>query len=148
MNELSRLSPRPGSRKPRKRVGRGPGSGTGKTAGKGTKGQKARSSRIRPGFEGGQMPMIRRVPARGFRAFDPVQWSIVNLADLNDFDSGTEITPEVLATAGLIRKPTDLLKILGDGELSVKLSVKAHKFSRSAEAKIAAAGGKVEVIGG
>lgn len=148
MNELSRLSPRPGSRKPRKRVGRGPGSGTGKTAGKGTKGQKARSSRIRPGFEGGQMPMIRRVPARGFRAFDPVQWSIVNLADLNDFDAGTEITPEVLATAGLIRKPTDLLKILGDGELSVKLSVKAHKFSRSAEAKIAAAGGKVEVIGG
>lgn len=148
MNELSRLSPRPGSRKPRKRVGRGPGSGTGKTAGKGTKGQKARSSRIRPGFEGGQMPMIRRVPARGFRAFDPVQWSIVNLADLNDFDAGTEITPEVLATAGLIRKPTDLLKILGDGELSVKLSVKAHKFSKSAEAKIAAAGGKVEVIGG
>jgi large subunit ribosomal protein L15 len=148
MNELSRLSPRPGSRKPRKRVGRGPGSGTGKTAGKGTKGQKARTSRIRPGFEGGQMPMIRRVPARGFRAFDPVQWSIVNLADLNDFDAGTEITPEVLATAGLIRKPTDLLKILGDGELSVKLSVKAHKFSKSAEAKIAAAGGKVEVIGG
>lgn len=148
MNELSRLSPRPGSRKPRKRVGRGPGSGTGKTAGKGTKGQKARSSRIRPGFEGGQMPMIRRVPARGFRAFDPVQWSIVNIADLNDFDAGTEISPEVLATAGLIRKPTDLLKILGDGEITVGLSVKAHKFSKSAEAKIAAAGGKVEVIGG
>jgi large subunit ribosomal protein L15 len=148
MNELSRLSPVPGSRKNRKRVGRGPGSGTGKTAGRGTKGQKARSSRIRPGFEGGQMPMIRRVPIRGFRSFDPTLWSIVNVQDLNGFDAGTEITPEVLADAGLIRKPTDLLKILGTGDLSVKLNVKAHKFSKSAEAKIASAGGKAEVIGG
>lgn len=148
MNELSKLSPVPGSRKNRKRVGRGPGSGTGKTAGRGHKGQKARSSRIRPGFEGGQMPIIRRVPIRGFRAFDPTLWSIVNVQDLNAFPAGTEITPEVLADAGIIRKSSDLLKILGNGDLSVMLSIKAHKFSKSAEAKIAGAGGKAEVIGG
>jgi len=148
MNELSRLSPVPGSRKNRKRVGRGPGSGTGKTSGRGHKGQKARSSRIRPGFEGGQLPIIRRIPIRGFRPFDKTQWSIVNLADLNDFEAGTHISPEILAMAGIIRKPTDLLKILGDGELTVKLSITAHKFSKSAEAKITSAGGTVEVIGG
>jgi len=148
MNELSRLAPPPGSRKTRKRVGRGPGSGNGKTAGRGHKGQKARSSRIRPGFEGGQMPMIRRVPIRGFRPFDKTLWSIVNVEDLGRFEAGTVVTPELLAEAGVIRKASDLVKILGNGDLAVGVSVKAHKFSKAAEEKISAAGGSAEVIGG
>ncbi|MCB9732271.1 MAG: 50S ribosomal protein L15 [Deltaproteobacteria bacterium] len=149
MNELSNLRPVEGSRKARKRVGRGIGSGTGKTAGRGQKGQKARAaSKKKVGFEGGQMPIYRRLPARGFRPFDKTEWSIVNIVDLNEFDAGTAVTPELLAEWGFIRKPTDLVKILGDGELTKSLSVRAHKFSKTAEGKITAQGGSVEVIGG
>ena len=149
MNELSNLAPPAGARKPRKRVGRGPGSGTGKTAGRGQKGQKARASnKKKPGFEGGQMPLYRRLPARGFTPLDKQQWAIVNVVDLNEFDAGTEITPELLHSEGFIRKPTDAVKILGHGELEVAVNVRAHKFSKSAAAKIQAKGGSVEVIGG
>ena len=144
MNELSNLKPRPGAQKDRKRVGRGPGSGLGKTAGCGVKGQKARTSIIRPGFEGGQTPMIRRSPIRGMNAFDPVHYSIVNVADLNEFPAGTVVTAELLAEAGIIRKASDKVKVLGDGDLAVKLTVKAHKFSKAAEDKIKAKGGSAE----
>lgn len=148
MNELSKLSPRPGSRKDRKRVGRGPGSGLGKTAGRGVKGQKARSSRIRPGFEGGQSPMIRRVPVRGFNHYDPNPFAILNIADLEGFASGSEVTPEVLAEAGIIRKATQPVKLLGTGEVKASLKLRLHAFSKAAAEKITAAGGSVEVIGG
>jgi large subunit ribosomal protein L15 len=148
MNELSNLSPRPGSRKDRKRVGRGPGSGLGKTAGRGAKGQKARSSRIRPGFEGGQTPMIRRVPVRGFNHYDPNPFAILNVSDLSEFAAGSVITPEVLAEAGIIRKATLPVKLLGTGDVGVALVVKLHAFSKGAAEKIAGAGGSVEVIGG
>ncbi|MFO0746974.1 MAG: 50S ribosomal protein L15 [Myxococcota bacterium] len=144
MNELSRLSPRPGAHKDRKRVGRGPGSGLGKTAGRGSKGQKARTSIIRPGFEGGQTPLIRRSPIRGMNAFDPTHYALVNVIDLNEFAAGTVVTAEVLAEAGLIRKATDKVKVLGTGELKVKLTVKAHKFSKTAADKIKAKGGSAE----
>ena len=147
MNELSNLKPKAGSRKDRKRVGRGPGSGLGKTSGKGVKGQKARSSRIRPGFEGGQTPLIRRSPIRGFKG-SPNPYSIVNVSDLNDFPAGTEVTPELLAQVGFVRKPTALVKLLGTGDLSVKLVVRAHAVSKQAASKITGAGGSVEVIGG
>ncbi len=147
MNELKNLAPRPGAHKDRKRVGRGPGSGLGKTAGRGTKGQKARTSIIRPGFEGGQTPMIRRSPIRGF-SNDPfrVTYAIVNVADLNEFAAGTVVTPELLAESGLIRKASDSVKILGTGDLGVKLTVKAHKFSKGAEDKIKAKGGAAELL--
>ncbi|PIE65904.1 MAG: 50S ribosomal protein L15 [Deltaproteobacteria bacterium] len=149
MNELSNLRPPEGAHKSRKRIGRGPGSGNGKTAGRGQKGQKARAaSKKRPGFEGGQMPIYRRLPARGFRPMNKKVWAIVNVVDLNEFDAGTEITPELLHAEGFIRKATDAVKILGDGELTVALDVRAHKFSKSAEDKIKARGGNVEVIGG
>jgi large subunit ribosomal protein L15 len=147
MNELSNLKPKAGSRKDRKRVGRGPGSGLGKTAGRGVKGQKARSSRIRPGFEGGQTPLIRRSPIRGFKG-SPNPYSIVNVSDLNDFAAGTVVTPEVLAEAGLVRKANSLVKLLGTGDVSVKLILKVHACSKQAADKIAGAGGSVEVIGG
>lgn len=147
MNELKNLSPRPGSQKDRKRVGRGPGSGLGKTAGRGTKGQKARSSIIRPGYEGGQTPLIKRIPIRGFSndRFD-FNYAIVNVVDLNEFPAGTVVTPELLAETGLIRKASDPVKILGTGELGVKLTVKAHKFSKGAAEKIASKGGAAEVL--
>lgn len=141
MNELSKLAPRPGAQKDRKRVGRGPGSGLGKTAGRGVKGQKARTSIIRPGFEGGQTPMIRRTPIRGMNAFDPIHYSIVNVADLNEFAAGTVVTPALLAEHGIIRRAGDKVKVLGDGDLAVKLTVKAHKFSKAAEEKIKSKGG-------
>jgi len=149
MNELSNLKPPAGSRKNRKRVGRGPGSGTGKTAGRGQKGQNARSgSTKRAWFEGGQMPLQRRVPKGGFKPLNRVEWSVVNVSALGCFEAGEEVTPEAMASKGLIRKATDTVKILGDGEISVSLTVKAHKFSKSAETKLTAAGGSVEVIGG
>lgn len=148
MNELKNLSPRPGAHKNRKRVGRGPGSGSGKTAGRGTKGQHARTSIIRPGYEGGQTPLIKRIPIRGFSndRFD-VNYQIVNVVDLNEFPAGTVVTPEVLAESGLIRKADELVKILGSGDLGVKLTVKAHKFSKGAQDKIVAKGGAAEVLG-
>ncbi|MCB9728040.1 MAG: 50S ribosomal protein L15 [Deltaproteobacteria bacterium] len=149
MNELSRLKPPAGARRDRKRVGRGPGSGNGTTAGRGQKGQKARAASKKPvGFEGGQMPLQRRLPKRGFKPRQRTRYSTVNIVDLNFFDAGTEVTPDLLAAEGFIRKPTDLVKILGDGELDVKVSVKAHKFTASAEEKVKAKGGTIEVIGG
>ena len=149
MNELSNLKPPKGSRKARKRVGRGPGSGTGKTAGRGQKGQKARAaSKKKPGFEGGQMPLQRRLPKRGFTPINRNDYAIVNVAALNAFEAGTEVTPELLASSGMIRKARDKVKILGNGDLSVSVSLKAHKISQSAADKVNAAGGSFEVIGG
>jgi large subunit ribosomal protein L15 len=142
--KLHELSPAKGSRRSRKRVGRGPGSGTGKTAGRGHKGQKSRSGYSRRlGFEGGQMPLIRRVPKRGFTNIFRKEVAVVNLRDLSDFEG--EITPETLAERGLVRSGLPV-KVLGDGEVSSALSVKAHKFSQSARAKIEAAGGSCEEL--
>lgn len=149
MNELSTLSPPEGAHKKARRVGRGAGSGFGKTSGRGQKGQKARAgSKKRPGFEGGQMPLQRRLPKRGFTPHSRTRYSLVNVQDLDGFDAGTEVTPELLHANGFLRKVTDLVKILSDGDLSKKLSIKAHKFSKAAVAKIEAAGGTAEVIGG
>lgn len=145
--DLSQLKPAPGSTKNRKRIGRGPGSGTGKTAGKGHKGQKARSGgSIKPGFEGGQMPLQRRLPKRGFTAINKKDYNLINLRDLDCFDAETTISLELYGKAGLVKKMKDGIKILADGELSKALTVQAHKFSRAAVEKIEAAGGKAEVI--
>jgi large subunit ribosomal protein L15 len=129
------------------RKGRGIGSGLGKTAGRGHKGQKARSGGgVKPGFEGGQMPLIRRLPKRGFTNIFSKEYSLVNIRDLEVFDEGTVVSPELLKETGLIKKYNDGIKILGDGELTKKLTVQAHKFSKSAKEKIEAIGGKAEVI--
>ena len=145
--DLSNLRPAAGSTKNRKRIGRGQGSGTGKTAGKGHKGQNARSGGgVKAGFEGGQMPMSRRLPKRGFRPLDKKVFALVNLGDLEVFEAGSIVDFEALGQAGLVKKLRDGIKVLGDGELSKALTVKAHKFSKSAAAKIEAAGGKAEVI--
>jgi large subunit ribosomal protein L15 len=145
--KLHELVPAEGSRRERKRVGRGIGSGNGKTAGKGHKGQKARSGGgVRPGFEGGQNPIFRRLPKRGFTNIHRKELAIVNLDQLNRFAEGTEVTPEVLINSGLVKDAKDGIKILGNGEISVKLTVKANKFSQSAIDKIQAAGGTTEVI--
>ncbi|MEK7217058.1 MAG: 50S ribosomal protein L15 [Chloroflexota bacterium] len=138
------LEPPPGSTHPRKRVGRGYGSGHGTTAGRGTKGQKARSGGgVRPGFEGGQLPIIKRLPhIRGFKNIFKIEYAVVNVGDLNGFDG--VVDAPVLAAAGLIPNARQLVKVLGDGELTKNLTVKAKKFSASAKAKIAAAGGSVE----
>lgn len=146
--KLHELSPADGSTKERKRIGRGAGSGQGKTAGKGHKGQKARAGRgMRPGFEGGQMPLQRRVPKRGFNNIFATEYAIVNLATLEEkFESGAVIDADALIAAGVIKKAMDGVKILGNGELTKALTVKAAKASETAKAKIEAAGGKVEVI--
>ena len=128
------------------RRGRGHGSGNGKTAGKGHKGQKARSGAPRPGFEGGQMPLYRRIPKRGFKNVFKKEWSIMNVSDLNSYEEGTVITPELLIADGKVKQVTAGVKILGDGELEKKLTVQANKFSKAAIEKIEAAGGKAEVI--
>ncbi len=142
--KLHDLSPAKGSRRSRKRIGRGPGSGTGKTAGRGHKGQKSRSGYSqRLGFEGGQMPLIRRVPKRGFTNIFRKEIAVVNLRDLIDFEA--EVTPETLVEKGLVRRGLPV-KILGDGEISVALTIKAHHFSRSARSKIEAAGGSCEEL--
>ena len=139
-------APEGSTRKP-KRKGRGIASGLGKTAGRGTKVQKSRSgSGIRYGFEGGQMPLIRRIPKRGFTNIWKKEWAIVNIDDLNAFEDGTEITPELLIESGMGKQVKDSIKILGDGELEKKVTVKAHKFSKTAIDKIESAGGKAEVI--
>jgi len=144
--KLSDLSPAPGSRRSRKRVGRGPGSGNGKTAGRGHKGQKSRSGYSkRAGFEGGQMPLVRRVPKRGFTNIFRTEYEVVNVGRLEGLAG--QVTPEGLAAAGLV-KAGRLVKILGDGELTTALEVSAHKFSRAAREKIEAAGGSCEVIEG
>ncbi|HZK33855.1 MAG TPA: 50S ribosomal protein L15 [Bacillota bacterium] len=145
--KLHDLKPVEGSTKKAIRKGRGPGSGKGKTAGRGHKGQKARSGGgVRPGFEGGQMPLIRRLPKRGFTNIFAKVYSIVNLKDLEVFEADTTVTPELLKEAGLIKKLNDNVKVLGEGDLSKKLTVQAHKFSKSAQEKIEALGGRAEVI--
>ncbi len=146
--KLHELKPAAGSTKKRKRVGRGESSGLGKTSGRGANGQNARSGGgTRPGFEGGQMPLIRRIPKRGFNNIFKVDYSVVKLEDLNRFEDGAEVTPELLKEARLVRKlEKGGVKILGNGSIDRKLTVKAHKFTQSATAKIEAAGGKAEVI--
>jgi large subunit ribosomal protein L15 len=145
--KLHELSSATGSRHSRKRVGRGVGSGMGKTSTRGHKGQNARSGGgTRPGFEGGQNPLYRRLPKRGFNNPFRKEFAIVNLEDLSTFADGTEVTPEVLMEFGIVKAPKDGIKILGNGELTVKLTVKANKFSQSAVEKIQAAGGQTEVI--
>ncbi|MTI48318.1 50S ribosomal protein L15 [Sporosalibacterium faouarense] len=131
----------------RKRLGRGTATGQGKTAGRGQDGQKSRSGgKVRPGFEGGQMPLYRRLPKRGFKNRFAKEFTTINVEDLNRFEDNTEVTPELLMETGVISKLNDGVKILGDGELNKKLTVKANKFSKSAAEKIEASGGKVEVI--
>jgi large subunit ribosomal protein L15 len=145
--QLHELKPAPGSRRERKRRGRGEGSGLGKTAGKGQGGQKSRSGGgVRRGFEGGQMPLVRRLPKRGFTNIFKKNIVIVNVEDLNRFDAGEEVTPETLKEKGLIKSLGDGVKILGRGEIEKQLTVKANAFSKSAVDKIEAAGGKVEVV--
>ncbi|MFA5577587.1 MAG: 50S ribosomal protein L15 [Tissierellaceae bacterium] len=138
-----------GGSKPRKRLGRGIGSGLGKTSGKGHKGQNARSGGgVRPGFEGGQMPLFRRLPKRGFTNIFAKEYAIVNVEELNRFPEDTVVTPELLFREGIVKrgKAKDGVKILGDGEVTTKLTVQAQKFSKTAAEKIEAAGGKAEVI--
>ena len=145
--DLSNLQPALGSHRNRKRIGRGHGSGTGKTSGKGHKGQKARSGgRIKAGFEGGQMPLQRRLPKRGFTPLSRKEYALVNLRDLELFEIGSVVDIEALGKAGLIGQIKDGIKVLGDGELTKALTVKAHKFSKSAQEKITAAGGTAEVL--
>ncbi len=145
---LTNLNPSPGARKAPKRVGRGTGSGHGKTSTRGHKGQNARSGGgTRPGFEGGQMPYIRRIPKRGFKNISRKEYAIVNLYVLEEkFNPGDVVDVETLVSKGVIKHIKDGVKILGDGELTKELTVRAHKFSKTAEEKIKAAGGKVEVI--
>ena len=145
--KLHELSPSEGSKMKAFRVGRGHGSGNGKTSGKGQKGQKARSGGgVRPGFEGGQMPIYRRLPKRGFTNIFAKKYTSINVEDLNKFDNGTEITAEVLKENGVIKKINDGIVVLGRGDLNKKVTIKAKRFSKSAEEKISAAGGKAEVI--
>lgn len=145
--KLHELKPAKGSRKASKRKGIGIGSGLGKTAGRGHNGQNSRSGGgVRPGFEGGQMPLHQRVPKRGFTSKFKKQYVEINVADLNKFKDGTDVTPELLKEAGMVKQIRDGIKILGNGELKVKLAVRAHGFSKGAEEKIKAAGGSVEVI--
>ncbi|MDQ0856725.1 50S ribosomal protein L15 [Bacillus sp. V2I10] len=145
--KLHELKPAEGSRQTRNRVGRGTGSGNGKTSGKGHKGQNARSGGgVRPGFEGGQTPLFRRLPKRGFTNINRKDYAIVSLDKLNLFEDGTEVTTELLLEAGMISKVRSGVKVLGDGKLEKKLTVKANKFSASAKEAIEAAGGSAEVI--
>ncbi len=145
---LEDLRPSPGAMKEKKRKGRGPGSGLGKTAGRGHKGQKARGkSKVEPWFEGGQTPLHRRLPKRGFKNFNKRYYAVVNVKTLEEkFEEGEQVTPEILLEKGIIKNVMDGVKILGDGELTKPLTVRAHAFSRSAKEKIEKVGGKAEVI--
>lgn len=144
--KMHELGPAYGATTKRKIVGRGIGSGTGKTAGKGHKGQKARTGgKIRRGFEGGQTPLYRRIPKRGFNNYFAKEYAIINVADLETFDNDTVVDSKALIEKGLIKKELDGIKILGNGELTKKLTVVATKFSKSAQEKIQAVGGKIEV---
>jgi large subunit ribosomal protein L15 len=144
---LSNLKPPRGSRHRKVRVGRGIGSKLGKTAGKGNKGQKSRKGYSRrPGFEGGQMPLRRRIPKRGFHNPTRSEYAVVNVESLDIFPAGTTVTPELLISSGLLRQVRADIKVLGDGELKNSLTVQAHKFSKSAEEKITRAGGKAELL--
>jgi large subunit ribosomal protein L15 len=145
--KLHELKPGQGAKHKAKRVGRGIGSGHGKTSGRGHKGQKARSGGgVRPGFEGGQMPLQRRIPKRGFTNIFKKEYSIVNLERLNMFEEGSVVTPELLIQEGVIKSSYQRVKVLGDGEIDRALTVRAHKFSKTAAERIEAAGGKAEVI--
>lgn len=145
--KLNELKPNTGSIKTKKRVGRGNASGHGTTAGRGTKGQNSRSgSSIRPYFEGGQMPLSRRVPKRGFKNIFSKQYTIINVGELNRFNEGEIITPERLLQEGIVKKIRNGIKILGKGEVNKKLTIRAHKISKGAVSKIESAGGKVEVM--
>lgn len=144
---LNQLKPVEGARHTRKRKGQGVGSGLGKTAGRGQKGQNSRSGGgVRPGFEGGQIPLFQRLPKRGFKNVNRKEYAVVNVSDLNVFENGAEVTIKTLIKAGLVNKTYDGVKVLGNGTLEKKLTVKASKFSASAEAAIKNAGGTVEVI--
>lgn len=144
---LHELKPAVGAKKSSKRIGRGTASGWGKTAGKGQKGQNSRSGGgVRPGFEGGQMPLYRRLPKRGFTNIFAKEYTCINVDRLNIFEDGTEVTPELLREAGMAKRVNDGIKILGNGNIEKKLTVKANKISKAAAEKIEAAGGKVEVI--
>lgn len=145
--KLHELSPAPGSTKKAWRRGRGPGSGNGKTAGKGHKGQNARSGGgVRPGFEGGQLPLYRKLPKRGFKNRFAKCYAIVNVSDLNRFNDGDRVTLDTLMSLGIVRRELDGLKVLGNGDITKKITVEAKIFSASAKAKIEAAGGAAEVI--
>jgi len=147
--KINELTASPGSRHPRKRVGRGTGSGHGTFSGRGCKGQKARTgnNKMRPGFEGGQLPLIKKLPRkRGFINIFRIEYTTVKVGDLNALESGSEVTAEILKAAGIIKNTAQPVKILGDGEIDRPLTVKANKFSASAKAKIEAAGGKVEEV--
>ncbi len=144
---LERLSPPEGAKRARTRVGRGIGSGHGKTSGRGHKGQRARSGGTKgPMFEGGQMPLVRRIPKRGFTSPFKVRFAVVNVEDLERFQENAVISPETLQASGMIKRACDRVKILGEGDITKPVTVRAHAFSRSAVAKIEQAGGKVEVI--
>ncbi|MFD1850687.1 50S ribosomal protein L15 [Oceanobacillus bengalensis] len=145
--KLHELKAAEGSRKNRNRFGRGMSSGNGKTSGRGHKGQNSRSGGgVRPGFEGGQMPLFQRLPKRGFTNINRKEYAIVNIETLNRFEEGTDITPELLLETGVVSKLNAGIKVLGNGAIEKKLTVKAHKFSASAKEAIEAAGGKTEVI--
>ena len=146
--KLNELKYNEGHKKAIKRLGRGASSGTGKTSGKGQKGQNARSGGgVRPGFEGGQLPLFRRLPKRGFsNAMFKKEYAVINVSDLNRFEDGMEITPELLFEMGIIKKQLSGIKVLGNGEIAKRLTVRAHKFSDIAKQKIEAAGGKAEVM--
>ena len=146
--KLNSLKPNEGATFSRKRLGRGVGSGLGKTSGKGHKGQNARSGGgVRPGFEGGQLPLFRRIPKRGFsNAKFKTSYAVINLSDLNKFEEGAVVTPELLKEMGLVKKQLDGIKVLGKGKLEKKLTVKAHKYSNVAKEQIEKLGGKAEVI--
>lgn len=146
--KLHELQVNQGAKQTKKRVGRGPGSGLGKTSGKGHKGQNARSGGgVRPVFEGGQLPLYRRLPKRGFsNAMFKKTYAVINVSDLNAFEDGTEVTPELLFEMGIIKKQLSGIKVLGNGEIAKKLTVRAHKFSDVAKQKIEKAGGKAEVM--
>lgn len=145
--KLHELQYTEGARRERKRVGRGTSSGTGKTSGRGQKGQGARSGGgKKPGFEGGQTPLFMRLPKRGFTNYNRIEYAIINVEQLNAFDAGTTVCPKALKEAGIIKKELDGIKVLGNGKIEKAITVKAHKFSKSAVAAIEAAGGKTEVI--
>ncbi len=145
--KLHTLKPAEGSRQERNRVGRGQGSGNGKTAGRGSKGQKSRTGGgVRLGFEGGQTPLARRIPKRGFSNINRKDYAVVNLETLNRFEDGAVVTPALLIEAGIVKNELSGIKILGEGQLERKLTVQAAKFSKAAEEAITAAGGSIEVI--
>jgi large subunit ribosomal protein L15 len=145
--KLHELQPSQGTNKNRKRRGRGTATGQGKTGGRGMNGQNSRSGGgVRPGFEGGQMPLSRRIPKRGFKNRNRIEWTTINIEHLNAFEAGTVVTPELLIESGIVKKFSYGLKVLGNGELDKQITVKAHKFTQSAIEKIEAAGGKAEVI--